>query len=63
MKELPIPEDEVAEWTVEEDFIGAIQGGPQGDTSFYEGVKYMEFTEAVSRSVEQGRTVHLPLVD
>ncbi|MCZ6633635.1 MAG: Gfo/Idh/MocA family oxidoreductase [bacterium] len=63
LKELPIPEDEVAEWTVEEDFIGAIQGGPQGDTSFYEGVKYMEFTEAVSRSVEQGRTVHLPLVD
>ena len=61
--EIPIPDDEVHEWTVEKDFVDAIQGGPQGETSFYEGVKYMEFTEAVSRSAEQGGTVRLPLVD
>ena len=61
MKELPIPADEVSEWTVEQDFIDAVNGGPQGDTSFYEGVRYMELTEAVARSVELGQTVRLPL--
>lgn len=63
LKEIPIPEDEAREWTVEKDFVEAIQGGPQGDTSFYDGVKYMEFTEAVFRSVERGAVVKLPLVD
>ena len=63
LSEIPIPEDEVRKWTVEEDFINAIRGGPQADTSFAAGVKYMEFTEAVFRSVEQGRTVTLPLAD
>ena len=63
LREIPIPKGEVAEWTVEADFIRAIKGGPQGDTSFYEGVKYMEFTEAVHRSAERGGTVRLPLVD
>lgn len=48
---------------MEQDFVDAARGGPQGDTSFYAGVKYMEFTEAVSRSVEVGGTVRLPLVD
>ena len=62
LKEIPIPEDEAREWTVEQDFVDAIKGGPQGDTSFYNGVKYMEFTEAVFRSVERGETVNLPLV-
>ena len=62
-QQIPIPEDEAAEWTVEADFINAIKGGPQGDTSFYEGMKYMEFTEAVHRSAERGGTVRLPLVD
>ena len=63
LREIPIPEGEMAEWTVEADFIHAIKGGPQGDTSFYEGMKYMEFTEAVHRSAEHGGTVRLPLVD
>ena len=47
---------------MEQDFINAIQGGPQGDTCFYEGVRYMELTEAVARSMELGQTVNLPLV-
>lgn len=63
LKPLPIPESEVREWTVERDFVNAINGGPQGDTSFYEGVKYMEFTEAVFRSVERRAEVRLPIVD
>lgn len=61
LTEIPIPADEVAEWTVEKDFVDAINGGPQGDTSFYEGVRYMELTEAIARSMEAGQTVHLPL--
>ncbi|MBT3603635.1 MAG: Gfo/Idh/MocA family oxidoreductase [Candidatus Latescibacteria bacterium] len=62
LKEIPIPEDEAREWTVEKDFVDAIQGGSQGDTSFYDGLKYMEFTEAVARSVERGAVVNLPVV-
>lgn len=31
-------------------------------TTFDDGLKYMEFVEAVSRSAAQGRRVHLPLV-
>lgn len=63
LKPLPIPESETREWTVEQDFVNAINGGPQADTSFYEGVKYMEFTEAVFRSVERRAEVRLPIVD
>jgi predicted dehydrogenase len=61
LKEIPIPVDEIAEWTVEADFINAINGGAQGDTSFYEGLRYMELTEAVARSMEMGQTIRLPL--
>ena len=63
LKEIEIPDDEAREWTVEKDFVDAINGGEQGDTSFYDGVKYMEFTEAVARSVERGAVVNLPVVD
>ena len=62
LKPIPIPEGEVAGWTVERDFVDAINGGPRGDTSFYEGVRYMEFTEAVARSAQSGQTMKLPLV-
>ncbi len=63
LKPIPIPEDEIAGWTTEIDFINAINGGPQGDTSFYEGVRYMEFTEAVARSAQSGQTMRLPLIN
>ena len=63
LSEIPIPDDEAREWTVEQDFVSAIQGGPPGDTTFEAGVNYMAFTEAVFRSVERGGVVHLPLVD
>lgn len=63
MKELEVPEKEIREWTVEQDFVDAIQGrfGGEPESTFYQGVKYMEFTEAVFRSVEDRATVHLPL--
>lgn len=63
LSEISIPDDEAREWTVEQDFVSAIQGGPPGDTTFEAGLKYMAFTEAVFRSVERGAVARLPLVD
>ena len=49
-------------WQVEEDFVDAIRDGrPVTHTSFADGVKYMEFTEAVQISIAEGRRVDLPL--
>ncbi len=62
LAEMPIPEGEVQGWTVEQNFIDLIRTGKPAASTFYEGVKYMEFTEAVFRSVESGRAVNLPLV-
>jgi predicted dehydrogenase len=47
---------------VEEEFIGAIRGTePVKLTTFADGVKYMEFTEAVARSLESGTARQLRL--
>ncbi len=49
-------------WRVEADFIDAIRGrAPVRLTTFEDGVRYMDFTEAVWRSMAQGRAVALPL--
>jgi predicted dehydrogenase len=58
---LPIPADLAREWNVEADWISAIREGTPVEPSFADGVLYMEFTEAVYRSAESGRVVHLPL--
>ena len=60
---MTIPESEARAWTVEADFIEMIKTGKPAESTFYQGVKYMGFAEAVFRSVERGATVHLPLVD
>jgi predicted dehydrogenase len=49
------------EWTVEADFVAAIREGKPVYPSFDDGVAYMEFVEAVARSMAEGRTVTLPL--
>lgn len=60
--ELSIPEHERGAWRVEEEFVNAIRGREQIRlTTFEDGVKYMEFVEAVSRSMDTGRAVALPL--
>ena len=47
---------------MEDEFIGAIRGEEQIKlTSFEDGVKYMEFTEAVTRSAQSREAVSLPL--
>jgi len=53
---------ERGDWRVEAEFIGAIRGTePVRLTSFADGVKYMEFTEAVFRSSQERASVFLPL--
>jgi predicted dehydrogenase len=59
---IDIPAEKQSGWRVEAEFIGAIRGEEEIRlTNFVEGVKYMEFTEAVSRSAATGRNVALPL--
>jgi hypothetical protein len=60
--EIAIPETERGGWRVEEEFTGAIRGSePITHTSFDDGVKYMDFTEAVTLSMAEQRAIPLPL--
>lgn len=56
-----IPEEIAVEWTVEEDFVNAIRHGGSPRTTFREGIQYMEFSEAVFRSVKSRSRIQLPL--
>jgi len=59
---IPIPPEKRGRWTVEADFIAAIRGERPIDlTTFEDGVRYMEFTEAVYRSARAHEPVSLPL--
>jgi predicted dehydrogenase len=58
--EIPIPAEEAGAWRVEEEFINAIRGTEAiTHTSFRDGVKYMDFTEAVGRSMAEERAIYL----
>ena len=62
LSEIDIALEKQGGWRVEEEFINAIRGKePVTHTSFEDGVRYMEFTEAVTLSAQSGRTVRLPL--
>ena len=62
LTEVPNPEDQRAGYRVEEEFTNAIRGLEQvKHNSFEIGVHYMEWTEAVARSVQTGQSVNLPL--
>jgi predicted dehydrogenase len=53
-----------ADWEVEAQFVASIrEGKPVTLTSFEDGVRYMEFTEAAWRSWQEGRAIDLPLRD
>lgn len=56
---LEIPAGRVREWTVERDFINAVRGGGEARPNFYDGLKYMEYTEAVFESAKTGRRIEL----
>lgn len=60
--EIVIPAEKRIGWRVEQEFVSAIRGKEKvSRTNFEDGVLYMEFTEAVARSLEQRRTIDLPL--
>ena len=62
LTEIDIPDAEVGGWRVEEEFVNAIRGNEViTHTDFDTGVKYMEFTEAVTRSMQSGTAITLPL--
>ena len=62
LRPVEIPAHEQGGWRVEAEFIGAIRGQEKVRlTTFEDGVKYMEFTEAVARSLAERRAIALPL--
>jgi predicted dehydrogenase len=62
LTEMAIPVEAEGRWRVEEEFIHAIRGlEPVTLTTFEDGVRYMEFTEAVFRSRQTGQAIALPL--
>lgn len=62
LAEIEIPAELEGGWRVEEEFVNAIRGQEEiTHTSFETGVKYMEFTEAVNRSMAEGIAISLPL--
>ena len=62
LNEIDIPDSEAGGWRVEEEFVNAIRGNEViTHTDFDTGVKYMEFTEAVTRSMQSGTAIPLPL--
>ena len=61
-QELKIEQQKVGSWRVEEEFINAIRGKEKvTHTSFQDGVKYMEFSDAIRESWETGSEIKLPL--
>ena len=59
---IEISPGEQGSWRVEEEFVEAIRGEiPVTKTSFADGVRYMEFTEAVARSSQTDKAISLPL--
>ena len=62
LSEIDIPVEKQGDWRVEEEFINAIRGiEPVTHTNFFDGVRYMEFTDAVTISMQTGERVTLPL--
>ena len=63
LAELKLSPSEEGHWRVEEDFIAAIRGEKEVElTTFADGLKYMEFTEAVALSLQSGQLIKLPIL-
>lgn len=64
LSEIEIPAALEGMWRVEEEFINAIRGKESVVlTDMTTAVRYMEFTEAVARSMATGTAVSLPLIN
>jgi predicted dehydrogenase len=60
LAEIPIPAERRIGWRVEEEFVNAIRGREKvARTTFEDGVRYMEFTEAVAQSAALGQAVEV----
>src|SRR5262245_21255970 len=58
LSEIAIPAERRVGWRVEEEFVNAIRGREKiTRTNFEDGVRYMEFTDAVAKSAASGQTV------
>ena len=58
LREIPVPAAQRVGWRVEEEFVNAIRGREKvARTTFEDGVRYMEFTDAVTRGATTGQTV------
>ena len=58
LSEISIPAERRIGWRVEEEFVNAIRGREKvSRTTFEDGVRYMEFTEAVWKSAASGLAV------
>ena len=57
---MPIPAEQRIGWRVEEEFVNAIRGREKiARTNFEDGVRYMEFTDSVARSMAESRAVEV----
>jgi predicted dehydrogenase len=60
LAEVPIPAAQRIGWRVEEEFVNAVRGRERvSRTTFEDGVRYMEFTDAVARSMAEGRAMEV----
>ena len=60
LREIPVPPKTRIGWRVEEEFVNAIRGREKiARTSFEDGVRYREFTDAVTRSATTGQTAEV----
>ena len=60
LAEVPIPAAQRIGWRVEEEFVNAIRGREKVTrTNFEDGVCYMEFTDSVTKSMQEGRAVEV----
>jgi predicted dehydrogenase len=61
LREIAVPAERRIGWRVEEEFVNAIGGHEKiSRTTFEDGVRYMEFTDAVARSAAGGQAVAVP---
>lgn len=60
MHAIEMPQHEQRDRTMDADFIRAIREGTPMSPDFAEGVRYMEFCEAVAQSIYEGRTITMP---
>jgi predicted dehydrogenase len=61
MQVVPIPAEEVKEWTVERDFVNAVLDpkAPRPKPDFLEGMKYMRVVQAAAEALESGELVRV----